>query len=168
MKYYKYDNEETGIEGAITYIETEDGVHIRQITSNGIEVLASNVMQPGGQMWLAEGAIDYDEILDEVTALSKDEFDHVWNAWLATRGTQWQQTKQIYPIGKAVEGLIVVFYPQGVIVNLGNEVLGVADYPACRASTRPENMYTRHKITGIIENYDEMNQWLVLGSPQVY
>jgi hypothetical protein len=168
MKYYKYDNEETGIDGAVTYIETEDGVHIRQITSNGIEVIASNVMQPNGQMDLAEGSIDYEEILDEVTAISKDEFDHVWNAWLSTRETQWQQTKQAHPVGQAVEGLIVLFYPQGVIVNLGNQVLGVADYTACRSSTEPKNMYPRHKVTAVVENYDEVNQWVVLGSPQVY
>lgn len=54
MKYYKYQDEWAEIEGAITYVETENGGELRRITYNGTKYLASNVIQPEGDMYLAD------------------------------------------------------------------------------------------------------------------
>jgi hypothetical protein len=170
MKYYKFrdDDDEVGMVDAITYVETETGVHIRQITTNGRLYLASNIVQSDGIMYLPDKAIDYDSIGDEVAPISREEFDAIWQSYLATRQEQWNQVKRTYTVGKYVEGFLELFYPQGVIVNLGNNDLGIADFVACRASTKPQFMYPRHKITAVVSGYDEENQWVVLDSPQVH
>ncbi len=54
-----------------------------------------------------------------------------------------------------------------VIVDLENDVLGLADYKACKASTTPENMYPRHIVTAVVSGYDEENQWVLLEAPEV-
>jgi hypothetical protein len=66
-----------------------------------------------------------------------------------------------------VQGWIEIFFPQGVIVNLGAETFAVADYAATRASARSEWMYLGYTITAIVDGYDEVNQWLLLIHPKV-
>jgi hypothetical protein len=168
MKYYKFQDEETPIGDAITYIETEDGYAIRQISFNGTAYVASNVFYPPWGLLLAEKQIDYDSF-DEVTPISEQEFDEIWRAHLATRQQEWIKVKQTYPLGMAVQGAIHQFLPQGVTVVLGGEAIGLADYAACKASTNAKFiMSTRDKITAIVEGYDEEYQWITLASPQVY
>ncbi len=170
FRYFKYPDEYSPI-GGVTYNETLNGSHIRQITFNGSEYAASNVKQPPWSLILPEKNTDYDELMldvPEITEITKQEFDDIWNAHLATRQEIWNQVKQTYPIGMAVQGVILLFFPQGVIVDLGGDAIGVADYKACRASTKPEFMYTRHKITAGVKDYDEVNQWVILDSPHVY
>ena len=170
MKYYKYRDPDdvVGMDNPVTYIETEDGGAIRQITTNGTTFIASNVVQPDGGMYLADKVIDYESLGDEVTPITKQEFEAVWQAHATLRQNEWNNAKQIYSLGMAIHGYLEIFYPQGVIVNLGNNVLGVADYNACRASTEPQFMNTRQKITATVTGYDEENQWVILGSPQVH
>jgi hypothetical protein len=140
---------------------------LRQITVGGEGVLASNVKHPRWGLSLAEGLVDYDSI-DEVSRITRAEFDEVWNANLASHTTQWGRAKAAYRIGTTVYGFIELFYPQGVVVNLGNGALGIADYEEAKSSTRPECMYTRHKVTAIVKGYDESNHWIMLDAPQVH
>jgi hypothetical protein len=165
MEYYKYHDEYSDIAPAMTYLEVEGEWALRQITFNGERYLTSNV-----DMDLPEKEADYHALVEEgeVIPISKQEFDSVWNAHLALRQNQWETAKRAYPIDKAVQGSLKLFFPQGVIVNLDGGVLGVADYQACRASTTWENMYPRHKITAVVSGYDEINQWIVLASAQVH
>ena len=168
MKYYKYLDEESPIGGGVRYIETDDeDVSYREVTWNGARCLASNINYPHWGMCLSDQPAPYDEI-DEVTPISKSEFDAAWNKNLAQTAVRWLFTKLAYPSGTPVQGFIILFYPQGVIVNLGNSVLGVADYKACRHSTKPEFMYPGHKVTATVKDYDELNQWLILDAPKVH
>ena len=167
MKYYKYADEYSEIAPGMVYLETNDGCAIRQITFNGKEYLSSNRKYPNGSMGLAEGQTDFD-IIEEIIPISKQEFDEIWNTHLAIHQNEWNATKEAYSIGKEVKGVIEIFFPQGVIVDLGGDALGVADYAESRASTTWENMYPWHHITAIVEGYDEVNQWVILGSPQVH
>jgi hypothetical protein len=166
MKYYKYDEEESPI-GGVTYVEAEDGCAIRQLIVNGEQRIASNIKNPPWDLVLPEGEVEYDDI-EEVTAISKAEFDDVWEAHLQANQPRWTAVKQSYPIGLRVTGAILMFLSQGVIVDLGENALGVADYIACAASTQPEFMYPKHKVTATVEGYDETNQWVMLGNPQVH
>ncbi|MBI5929478.1 MAG: hypothetical protein HY862_09225 [Chloroflexi bacterium] len=169
-RYFKYPNEYSRI-GGVTYNEVHDGVHLRQVTFNGSEYLASNVKQPPWDLVLPEKDTDYDEVMldvPEITEITKQEFDDIWNAHLATRQEIWNQVKQIYPIDIEVQGKILIFFPQGVMVDLGDDAVGIADYKACRASNESEFMYPRHKITAVVKDYDETNQWIILDSPQVH
>jgi hypothetical protein len=170
MKYYKYHDENSIIEPGTTYVETDEGVTIREVTFNGTEYLASNVNYPHWGMLLAEGQVDYEPFVEtgEVTPITEQEFTEIWKAHLALRQEEWEAAKHTYPVGATAHGFIQIFYPQGVIVNLGGNALGIADYKACQASTRPEFMYTRHRISAVVNGYDETNQWIILGDPQVH
>jgi len=167
MKYYKYADEYSELDGGTTYVETKSGYVIRQITVNGDRFHASNVSYPRWGLMLAEGHVEWDEI-DDVTPVSKGDFDAVWNAHLERRATIWENGKAAHPRGTRIQGFVEIFYPQGVLVNLGDGVLGVANWEECRASTNSENMSSHRKITGTVIGYDETNQWLILGSPQVH
>jgi hypothetical protein len=169
MRYYKYPEEgdpEPG--GGLTYSETDDGCAFRQITVNGNDYIASNRPHPPWGFCLADQQIDYDALGDAVTEISPAEFEAIWQQHLSKYQDQWLVSKQLYPPGTAVQGWIEIFFPQGVIVNLGDGTFGVANYAQCRASTVPGAMYPHHKVTAIVSGYDEANQWLVLGQPQVY
>jgi hypothetical protein len=167
MRYYKYDDEYSPIDGGVTYIEVDNGRTWRQITVNGGLYLASNLAYPHWGMTLAEGQVDYD-LIDEVTEISQTEFESVWDTYLVRHQARWSASKQAYPIGTAVQSYIQIFYPQGVIVNLGDDTLGVADYAICRASAQSKWLYPGHKVTAIVVGYDEVNHWLLLGKPQVH
>lgn len=168
MKYYKYLDEYSEIGGGVRYIETDDHhTSYREVTLNGTICLASNINYPHWGMCMSDQPAPYDEI-DEVTSISKSEFDEAWNKNLTQTAVRWLFTKSAYPIGTPVRGFIVLFYPQGTIVHLGNSVLGVADSAACRNSSEAEFMSPKLKVTAIVKDYDESNQWLMLDSPKVH
>jgi hypothetical protein len=168
MKYYKYKDKYTLIKGGTRFIETTGGVVLREVTVNGDCFLGSNVCYPHWGLVLAEGKADYDKI-EEFTPIAQEEFAAVWRTHLAQNAGQWMIIRLAYPVGTRVQGRVAIFYPQGVIVDLGDSgTLGVANYGECKASTGPENMYGRHKISATVGGYDEENQWLVLESPQVH
>jgi hypothetical protein len=167
MKYYKYQDNYGPLGEAITYVEVENGVTLRQITLSDQDCHGSNVKSLPWGLILADQQVDYDSI-EEVTPISKDKFDGVWKHHLANREPAWVEAKNRLPVGTSVSGYIEIFYPQGVIIDLGADALGVADYEASRESTDQEFMYPGHKITAIVTGYDEENQWIVLGSPRVH
>jgi hypothetical protein len=141
---------------------------MRQITVNGEQYIASNLPYPPWGLCLAEGQIDYDVLEDAVTEISQREFEAIWQEHLAKHQSAWLTSKQSYPIGRAVQGWIEIFFPQGVIVNLGDGTLGVADYSVCQSSAAPEWMYPGYKVTATVSGYDELNHWVVLEHPQVH
>jgi hypothetical protein len=172
MRYAKYQDDYTHLGQAITYLETDEtGWARRQITFNGKEYLASNVNYPHYGMVLADQPLSDEDLASlepaEMEWVSREEFLTIWNAHLAERKSIWEAAKVTYPIGKKVWGHLLIFYPQGVIVDLENDVLGLADYKACKASTTPENMYPRHIVTAVVSGYDDENQWVLLDAPQV-
>ncbi|MBN1316004.1 MAG: hypothetical protein JXA42_11065 [Anaerolineales bacterium] len=169
MKYYKYLDEFGPLEGGFTYIELEDGYTVRQISINGDRIQASNICYSRWGLMLGEGEIkiDFDGPI-QVSEISAQEFDRIWNDHLKRHQNRWSSAKSKFKLGTRVQGYIEIFYPQGVIVNLGSGALGVADYEECVASTAPENMYADHKISAVVMGYDEQYQWVVLGSPQIY
>jgi hypothetical protein len=172
MRYYKYLDEDGPIGDGYTFVETDDGWAIRQITVHNDNFLASNVRYSPWGLCLADQKVDYDELIDydemSPIPITKNEFDEVWNLHLTQRRAIWNKVKKAYKIGSKVEGAILIFFPQGVIVDLGEDSLGVADYVECKASTKPESMYPKHKLTATVGGYDEVNQWIILESPQVH
>lgn len=172
MKYYKYeDNEADYPNTGMTYIEADDGWQVRCVTLVGERYISSNV-----DLLLADAQEDYDNYLEgnsddempQIIPITQEEFEQVWQQSLTQHQQAWEMAKALYPIGKAVHGYIRIFFPQGVIASLPNQVLAVADYAACKASTTPDHiMSSRNKITGVVSGYDELNHWLILSSPQV-
>ena len=171
MKYFKFWNDYDGpVDAGFTYVESNDGWPIRQITACADKYIGSNVRNAPNGLILGDQKMDDDKIesIDEIVWIEHKEFEAVWEAHLNARMKIWNVVKERFPIGIVAEGAIEVFYPQGVIVDLGNEALAVADYNLCKASTRPENMYPKHKVTATVSGYDERNQWIILESPKVH
>ena len=166
MRYYKYKDEYSPVGGGITYIEIIGNYAYRQITVNGDKYIMSNIKVQEWD-WLAEGEFKYDQD-DEVEKISKDEFENIWSIHLTYNKTQWENTKQKYKIGSSISGHIQVFYPQGVIITLDENSLGVANYDECRATAKSEWMFPGFRVTAIVGEYDEINHWLILEEPKVY
>ena len=166
MKYYKYPDEDSLNGSGVRFVEAEEGCSIREITVGNDSVLASNILYPHWGLMMSEGQADYDSI-PEVTEIERSEFVRVWDAHLAQNAGRWLITRLAYPVGKEVKGYIAIFYPQGVLVDLGDAVVGVAGYRECRDSCTPECLYPRQAVEGVVGGYDEQNQWLYLSSPRV-
>lgn len=162
IRYFRctYPFEDLDID--VEYYEMFDDFLLRQLTIMNGKPFSSNV-----QLHLGDGRFEISEDEDYVDRMTKEEFDEVWNAHLENYRPRWEKAKALYPVGTHVTGALKIFFPQGAIVKLKN-ALGVADYRQCRESTQPENMYPSHRITAVVEGYDEINQWIILGSPQVH
>jgi hypothetical protein len=169
MRYCKYDDAYSELDGGVTYVETNDGWYVRQATLNGSQHLASNINDPRFGMRLAEGQISYDDLdANDITEIPKDEFEAVWDMILASHAATWRRSKARYALGSPVQGTLLIFYPQGVMVKLDHETIGIADHAACDASTTPEHMYPGHTVTAIVAGYDEQQHWITLGEPIVH
>lgn len=166
MKYYKYLEPTSVSHPDLIYLESHQGQATRQVRFDGTRYRASNSYYPGHAMDLPSCAIDYDAV-PGVTAINQTEFEQIWQAHLALRLNRWIAIKRAYPLGTAVTGTICVFYPQGVLAFLGGDTLGLADEATCRASTRPEYLYTGHRLNAVVEGYREPDQWLILAEPHV-
>ena len=162
IRYFRctYPFEDLDID--VEYYEMLGDGALRQLTIMNGKPSSSNI-----DLHLASSSFEISEDEEDVERITKEEFDAVWNAHLENYRDQWEHAKALYPIGTDVMGVLRIFFPQGAIVKL-KDALGVADYWQCRKSTQPENMHPRHRITAIVEGYDEVNQWIILGSPQVH
>lgn len=166
MKYYRFDDDFLYADGT-TYLEVDkDGCAFRQITVGGGQFVASTINHPQWGFCLPEQCVDYDD-WEEVVLITKQDFDAVWSQHLARNHPRWETTKVRCPVGKRVTGAIAVFYPQGVVVDLGPNALGIADSAECRASGQPEWMYPKHRVRAVVAGYDEENHWVKLKEPQV-
>ena len=165
MKYYKYPDVYDIYPGPgekMTYLETEGEVAFRMLTVLEDRYISSNI-----DFDLPDQPCDYESV-EDLIPITPQEFDQVWNAHLEIHRAKWNATKKAFSVGMHVTGSIKLFFPQGTIVNLEHDAIGVADYGQCRASTQPEFMYPRHRIMAVVQGYDEANQWVILRSPQVH
>jgi hypothetical protein len=169
MQYYKYPNPYiTDDETAIEYIEIDNrGTFMRQLSVFEHYSISSNV-----DLHLADQPLEYEDIKDEeneIVLIRADEFNTVWRKHLEQHEARWNEAKKLFPINKPVICCMKVFFPQGIIVRLGEQVLGVTDYWQAKATAGAGfHMQTRRQMAGIVTGYDEVNQWIELGSPQIY
>lgn len=168
MKYYKYPNPYIiDDEIATDYIEVAGDTIMRQLSVFADRYISSNV-----DLDLGEKPFEYEVVVEEydegIVIITADEFDAVWQKHLQQHEARWLDAKKQFPINTPVIGCIKVFFPQGIIVQLGQQIFGVTDYAHARASTSPEFMYPRYQISGIVTGYDETNQWIELSSPQIH
>ena len=166
MDYCKYEECFDGIKG-YTYLEVNDGCVFRQVSKFADRYVSSNIKDPMYDFWLTEGEFKLD-MSDEIKIISKTEFEEIWLANNQRVQHKWTKLKTEYQIGMEISGSIGVFYPHGVIINVGNDNLGVADYDECRRSTDAENLYPGHRVEAVIKGYDEKNMWLILEDPKVF
>lgn len=102
---------------------------------------------------LAEGQISETDIEGNITNLTKQDFENIWQAVLKKYEKQWKKIKKMYPIGVFVQGVNSYSYPQGTIIK-GKNFIAIykGDVPFCL------NKLVQYKI----KSYDDINMWLIV------
>ena len=166
-RYYSWDDED--YIGGTTYIEIDDGYATKQIAITPNKYIASNRKDKEHHFYLAEGLVDINEIIEYGgSEISEKYFYGVWNAYKNTLINIWNETKERFPLGDEIEGVIEVFYPQGIVITISQDVIGITDYNKSSDSTNPKKLYPGHKVIGEVVSYDEENMWLVIDNPRVF
>jgi hypothetical protein len=150
MDYTKFRFKSSLIGDAVSYIESRDGRPMRQITVKGDVAIASNIYYPKWGLMLS----DQDTCLETEEHSSREEFDLFWAPHLSRNLGRWCVTKLAHPVGSQVEGAVVIFYPQGPILDIGSAVLGVVGSKL--------DFELNQRVLSIVAGHDEQNQWLVL------
>ncbi|WMT38895.1 hypothetical protein RE628_15240 [Paenibacillus sp. D2_2] len=153
MKYIKAQGIE---EQEYYYFEVDaEMIAYRQITvMNGRYMIS---IAP--DFFLAEKEIELFEGDEEI---SHEQFNEIWNKAIAPYRTDWEQVKQDYVRGTVVNGSMMMFYPQGVIIQLSETAYAIADTSMLSAQTKPELMYPGYQVQGTVTGYDNNNFWLIL------
>jgi hypothetical protein len=166
MRHIKYDDDYLFPDG-VTYIELDDeGWALRRIIKADDHILLSGISDFKDDI-LPEGTFDIDELGFVVDIISHEEFEAEWDKGLSLHDTIWKISQKAYPTGTVVQGKLLLFYPQGVIVEIDKDTIGLADYEACRISTQPENLYPGHRVIATVKGYINQQHWIVLDKPQV-
>ncbi|MFD0717209.1 hypothetical protein [Paenibacillus sp. GCM10027626] len=153
MKYFKAHGVE---DGEWYYFEIDDdNVAYRQVTI--IDDHCSVSIAPDFQ--LSETEVEIFEGDEEISA---EAFGEVWTRAIEPYKPAWERAKQCYSLHHSVAGAIAMFYPQGVIVKIEEDVYAIADFNEVRKSAKLEHLYPGYRITGTVKGYDENNFWLVL------
>lgn len=162
IRYFRctYPFEDLDID--VEYYEMLGNGALRQLTIMNGKPFSSNI-----DLHLASSSFEISENEEHVDRITQEEFDAVWNANLDKHRPHWENAKALYPVGTQVTGLLKRFFPQGAIVQL-RDALGVADSRQCRESFGSDVMGTGYRTTAVVEGYDEVNQWIILRSPQVH
>ncbi|MDP4144336.1 MAG: hypothetical protein Q8936_07625 [Bacillota bacterium] len=161
MDYYKYQDSLSDIYGYI-FLEVEDGYAIRQIFKSSMGFIASNRKDEEYDFLLSEGYLDFSGFESNVIKINPSKFNSVWLEYKKELLNEWEETKNKFRINQEIMGTIEVFYPQGILINLENNIVAIADYEECKNSTIPERLYPNHTIRAVIKGYDEENLWLIL------
>lgn len=152
MKYWLINLEEEQY-----WIEvTDDNIAIRQLVKEVGNVIRISCIED----CLAEGIVDVEELEGEILEISMEEFEKVWNTETKPYRNLWEIQKEKYEIGNIVEGKIKYFYPQGIIMQIG-EVKGIY------VDNKENNTYRKYPldtIKGIVKGYDDKNMWIIISS----
>ncbi|MGM0714388.1 hypothetical protein [Brevibacillus parabrevis] len=143
-------------ENELYYFELdENGIAYRQVTVTDGRSLVS----AAPDFMLSEKVVERYEGDEDI---SREAFQAIWQKATAPRKAAFEQAKQRFLPGDPVTGTIAMFYPQGVIIKLSDEVYAVADDAPLRAKSKREEMSPGYIVQGTIQGYEEDNFWLVL------
>lgn len=154
MKYWfiNFEEEQYWIEVA------DDNIATRQIIKDEDDIIRISCIED----CLAEGVIDVEDLEGEIIEISLEKFEEKWNAETKAYHNLWEFQKEKYPIGKIVECKIKYFYPQGIIMQIG-DTKGVYQDRELKASNE-YGKYPLDTIKGKVKGYDDKNMWLIISS----
>ncbi len=152
MKYWLINLEEEKY-----WIEvSDDNIAMRQVIKEVGNVIRISCIED----CLAEGIFDVEDLEGEILETSMEEFEKVWSNETKPYRNLWKIQKEKYQIGNIVEGEIKYFYPQGIIMQIGE---GKGFY----VDKKKNNAYSKYPldtIKGIVKGYDEKNMWIIISS----
>lgn len=91
--------------------------------------------------------------------ISAHTFDEKWQLSKKPYLSAWQTLKTKYVIGQCVQAKIVVFYPQGIVLDWGERFYGIAPYELCKQTFGADAMYPNHHLALCLVGFDEVNFW---------
>lgn len=146
------------------YFEIDhEGTAFRQITVINERAIVSNRPYKDEHFCLSEMKVDFvpeDEI-------SKQEFEAKWQKDNQLNMDNWELTKKNKNIGTVVEGTIECIYPQGIILNLLDEIYGVVDYDKCYEKSGSDKINVMNKVRGVVSGFDENNLWVIIDDGEI-
>lgn len=162
MKHYRKGYSELyGPEGWLMTEMDEEYYALRAIFKNSEQEYTSNFSETN-EFGLPEGSLK--EILDELEIISKNDFEEMWESIIGKHRNEWELTKSSLDIGMEINAIIKYFYPQGVILDIGELFLGIANYEKCKAILGAEKMYPQTEIQLKIDFFDDENMWVGLST----
>ena len=143
-------------EGVQKWIEvSEDGYALRQITNDDKKIRSIRTSCRDG--YLDEGFVD---TVNDCKRIRKSDFENVWHDATHKLRSLWDNSKQLYPIGERVLGVVKYLYPQGSVFDLG-DIQGCVSH-ADIETFRDKRIFPMRVISGIVKGYDEINMWVLL------
>ena len=158
-KYYKINDAEFDMYP--TYIELDDDYYcLRQITQVNDTFINTSIAVEG-DFFLPEGS--FNDCLEFLTdEISKQTFEELWEASKKPYLSEWKALKQEFQIGQQVNGQIVCFYPQGIILDIGKKFYAIANYDTCKVFFGTKKLYPKQVLSLQIANFDNLNMWIQL------
>lgn len=159
-RYYREDTQ--GI-WHLRYLELDDELYcLRAVTEYKDSLINSSVAVEHDDCSLPEG--DFKDSLGRMTEIEKTEFFEAWNKSTLPYAEKWNVFKAKKIIGERVDAEIICFYPQGVILNIGEQFYCLADYQECENILGAGKMYAKEKLRLTVLGFDNDNLWLLLGT----
>ncbi len=158
-KYFKYNNEFES--DALYYVALDEDLYCLQAIYETKEKLINtslSVNDPG--FFLPEGS--FKDAIEHITAIEEAEFTNKWNQSIAPYLKTWHILKQERSIGEQISAEIICSYPQGIILNIGQSFLGIADYNACKNVWGVDQIYPKNIFSLNIIGFDDVNMWVKL------
>lgn len=157
MKYYylydpEFDLYPSYLELDEEYYATRQVAEIQGEWQNTSLVFTDNFFLPEGS-WRE----NLENLTEEVSA---EIFEKFWEKSFEKHLQDWEKLKSQLKIGQKIKGEIVVFYPQGVILDLGEKFYGIANYQQCKNALGAKKMYPKTAASLEIIGFDEVNKWV--------
>ena len=164
LKYYKYKERIDGLLG-YTYIEAEHNDVLRQISKFDNKIISSNMKDEKFHFCLCDQEIDLSN--EAYIPITQEAFDLIWLENINKNKLKWKNIKDKYKIGEMINGSIEVFYPQGVIISINDDTIGITDYNECKESHFEGVLSSGRMVRSTVTGYDETNLWVVLGNTKI-
>lgn len=155
MRYFKYLGDDL-VPGATSYSEfDQEGRPLRQVTLQDNFCLSSNVRDPLWGLQLGDQRVE-DFTDPEALEIDRDEFEQAWDVALKRHESVWLRSQQSFPVGELVQGTLACFYPQGALVALDQETLGLVP------SAELIGLYPGAPIKATVAGFDQRQHWVLL------
>lgn len=156
-KYYKYIDEEN----VICFLELDEELYCeRSIYNIGEKFVSTNLTIEDEKYFLPEGS--FIDSLEHLTESTEREFKDNWNKVILPYLDSWSKLKSELVIGHRINAEIICFYPQGIILEIGQAFYAIANYNDCEKHFGTDKMYPHKKIDLTIEEFDNDNLWVKL------
>lgn len=160
MEYYRLSYEEND-ENYYFEIDEEQTV-LRQVIEDEERWVVSS--RPDEELHFCLFDQQFDQEMNRANGedISAAEFETVWQEAMKPYVKDWEKMQQLFKPGDAVKGIVEVIYPQGIILSLPNDALGIINIGDCLQGIPAESLYPGHVLKAVVAGFDQVNLWIKL------